>query len=84
MYALTPDDQANKTTTKKAPAKATTKKARAKATTKRAPAKSRGEPSPPAPTHEAVAKRAHELYEAQGGGDPIAHWLEAERDLSPT
>lgn len=71
---MTPDNQAKRTTAKKAPAKATTKKA---------PARTRGRPGQPAPSHEAIAKRAHELYEAQGGGgDDVAHWLQAERDLS--
>lgn len=70
---MSPDNQA-KTNTKKAPAR--------KSTTKKAPAKTRGEPRRPAPDHEAIAKRAHELYEAQGGGDAVAHWLQAERDLS--
>ena len=71
--ALTPDDQAKRATAKKAPRKATAKKA---------PAKTRGRPDWPAPSHEAIAKRAHELYQAQGGGDDIAHWLQAEHELS--
>jgi hypothetical protein len=85
--ASTPDNQAKTTTTKKAPAKATktpakaTSKARAK-TTAKAPAKPRGGPGRPAPSHNEIARRAHELYEAEGGGDHLAHWLQAERDLS--
>ena len=70
---MTPDNQP-KTKTTKAPAK--TKGA---GETTKAPAKTRGRP---APSHEAIARRAHELYEAQGGGDPVANWLQAERDLS--
>jgi Protein of unknown function (DUF2934) len=58
------------------------KEAPTKATTKNAPAKTRGKPDRPAPTHEAIARRAHELYEAQGGGDEATHWLQAERELS--
>ena len=76
---MTPDNQP-KTKTTKAAAKTT--KAAAKTTaakTTKAPAKTRGRP---APSHEAIARRAHELYEAQGGGDAVANWLQAERDLS--
>jgi hypothetical protein len=87
VVLMTPDNQP-KTTTSKAPAKTTkapakTTKAPAKTTkapakTTKAPAKTR---SRPAPSHEAIARRAHELYEAQGG-DPVANWFQAERDLS--
>ncbi len=83
--ASTPDNQGKKAPAKKAPGKATTKKAPAKATAKAtvtASAKTRGRPGRPAPSHEATAKRAYELYEAQGGGDHVAHWLQAERDVS--
>ncbi|HUH71206.1 MAG TPA: DUF2934 domain-containing protein [Mycobacterium sp.] len=34
------------------------------------------------PVHDAIAKRAHEIYEAQGGGNPDSHWLQAERELA--
>jgi Protein of unknown function (DUF2934) len=74
VVLMTPDNQP-KTKTTKAPAKTT----KAAAKTTKAAAKTR---SRPAPSHEAIARRAHELYEAQGGGDPVANWLEAERDLS--
>ena len=33
------------------------------------------------PGHDAIAKRAHEIYEAEGGGDPDSHWRQAEREL---
>lgn len=33
------------------------------------------------PSHEDIAVRAYELYLAQGGGDEVSHWLEAEREL---
>jgi outer membrane protein TolC len=35
------------------------------------------------PTHEAIAQRAFELYQArgEGGGDPMADWLRAETEL---
>jgi len=32
--------------------------------------------------HDAIAKRAHEIYEAEGGGDPDSHWLQAEREFA--
>jgi Protein of unknown function (DUF2934) len=35
-----------------------------------------------APTHDAIAQRAYELYLKQGGGDHVSHWLQAERELS--
>jgi len=34
------------------------------------------------PGHDVIAKRAHEIYEAGGGGDPDFHWLQAERELA--
>jgi len=34
------------------------------------------------PGHDAIAKRAHEIYEAEGGGDPDSHWLQAEREFA--
>ena len=88
--ASTPDNQGKKAPAKKAPGKAITKKAPGKATTKKAPAKAtvtasaktRGRPGRPAPSHEATAKRAYELYEAQGGGDHVALSLEPVRDVS--
>ena len=89
VLALTPDEKAKRTTTKKAPAKATTKKATAKAPAKKAPAKATAKRAPAkrdkmkaAPSHQAIARRAYELYEAEGGGDEVAHWLQAERELS--
>jgi hypothetical protein len=35
-----------------------------------------------APTPEAIAERAYELHLARGDGDHVAHWLQAERELS--
>jgi hypothetical protein len=35
-----------------------------------------------APSHDAIAKRAYDLYLSEGGGDHVAHWLAAERELS--
>jgi hypothetical protein len=34
-----------------------------------------------APTHEAIAFRAYELYLAQADGDEVSHWLQAEHEL---
>jgi len=34
------------------------------------------------PGHDAIAKRAHEIYEVEGGGDPDSHRLQAERELA--
>jgi DUF2934 family protein len=72
--ALTPDNQAKRSTSKKTPAKAGAKKT---------PAKTRGQAGRPAtPSHEQIAIHAHEIYEAQAGGDEVANWLQAERELS--
>jgi hypothetical protein len=40
-------------------------------------------PSMTKPTHDEVARRAHELYEARGGehGADVDDWLRAEREL---
>ncbi len=35
-----------------------------------------------APTHQAIAKRAYELSLEDRSGDSVAHWLEAERELT--
>jgi Protein of unknown function (DUF2934) len=85
---MTPDNQPKTKTTKAAAktTKAAAKTTKAAAKTTKAPAKTTKAPaktrSRPAPSHEAIARRAHELYEAQGGGDPVANWLQAQRDLS--
>ena len=67
--ASPPDKPARKTTTKS--------KASPKKTTKAA-----APPPKQAPAHGAIAERAYELYLSQEGGDPAAHWLQAERELS--
>jgi hypothetical protein len=52
-----------------------------------APRKGRTTPSPPeaprAPTPEEIAKRAHEIWLARGGGagGDLEDWLQAEREL---
>lgn len=33
------------------------------------------------PSHDDIALRAYELYLAEGGGDELSHWLQAEREL---
>jgi hypothetical protein len=35
-----------------------------------------------APTHDAIAVRAFELYMDHAEGDQVAHWLQAERELA--
>ncbi len=39
---------------------------------------------PRAPSHEAIATRAYEIWQESGGahGNDQAHWLQAERELS--
>jgi DUF2934 family protein len=36
----------------------------------------------PVPTRDAIAVRAYELYLEQAEGDEVAHWLQAERELT--
>jgi hypothetical protein len=31
------------------------------------------------PSQEEIQKKAYEIYELKGGGDPVDNWLEAER-----
>ena len=38
-------------------------------------------PAPAAVTHEQIALRAYELHLEGTGGDAMAHWLRAEREL---
>ena len=33
------------------------------------------------PTHEQIEQRAYEISQSSGNGDPVEHWLEAEREL---
>ena len=33
------------------------------------------------PTHEDIERRAYEISQSSGNGDPLEHWLEAEREL---
>lgn len=54
------------------------------ASTARAPFVGPAQPQPTAePTQDEIRRRAYELFEARGGqpGDPVADWLQAERDL---
>jgi hypothetical protein len=42
------------------------------------PAKSK---QPKLPSHDEIRLRAYELSQSTGNGDPVANWLEAERQL---
>ena len=77
--ASSQDKPSKKPTTKKAAAKEKApakQRAAAKQTAK--PRASRGR----APSHEAIAERAYQLSQAEGGGDDVAHWLQAELELT--
>jgi hypothetical protein len=54
--------------------------ARVGATVKRAATRKRSTPASDV-THEQIAVRAYELYEAGAGGDAVEHWLQAEREV---
>jgi hypothetical protein len=36
---------------------------------------------PKAPTHDEIQRRAYEISQSTGNGDPVGNWLEAERQL---
>jgi hypothetical protein len=36
---------------------------------------------PKLPTHDEIRLRAYELSQSTGNGDPVANWLDAEREL---
>jgi hypothetical protein len=36
---------------------------------------------PKAPTHDEIQRRAYEISQSTGSGDPVGNWLEAERQL---
>ncbi len=62
-----------------------TPKRRAKATTQPAPRRTRKAPAaavPPPAAHESIAERAYAIFESEGGGDSLQHWLRAERELA--
>jgi hypothetical protein len=59
-------------------------KAKAKAKPVATPAAKPRSPQRQAPSHEAIAARAYELSEARGDGDHVAHWFDAERELTKT
>jgi hypothetical protein len=54
----------------------------AAATTPSAPRRSRRRAAPTGARHEDIAVRAFLIAQAEGGGDPVAHWLRAERELT--
>jgi hypothetical protein len=33
------------------------------------------------PTHDEIEQRAYEISQSSGNGDPVEHWLAAEREL---
>jgi len=35
-----------------------------------------------ATTHEDIARRAYAIFETEGGGDHVDHWLRAEQELA--
>jgi hypothetical protein len=39
-------------------------------------------PTPTEVRYEHIAECAYYLWQASGGGDPTAHWLQAERELA--
>ena len=49
----------------------------------RRPASAKKANGPSPPSHDAIARRAHEIYQARGGGHgaSLDDWLEAERQL---
>ncbi len=62
-----------------------TPKRRAKATTTpaaRRPRKPAAAAAPPPVAHTTIAERAYAIFEAEGGGDSLQHWLRAERELA--
>ncbi len=61
-----------------------TPKRRAKATTTPAARRTRKPAVAAAPplAHTTIAERAYAIFEAEGGGDSLQHWLRAERELA--
>jgi hypothetical protein len=72
-----------KRTTKTETGTTTTKRAPRTARTPRRPRAAKVAPAaaPAAVTHEDIALRAYEIHRAGMGGDPVEHWLRAEREL---
>lgn len=67
---------------------AASKGAPARRTTSRRPTGGASEPSPPSPQnggaeHDAIARRAYDIYRSRGSshGSDVEDWLEAERQL---
>ena len=58
-------------TTRTRPATATTDKPKRRATGRRRPI-----------TPDDIAARAYAIFESEGGGDQVEHWLRAERELA--
>jgi hypothetical protein len=72
--STTKSAKADTTVTKRA-ARATKPAARRARATHKAPAGA-------AVTHDAIALRAYEIHLSAAGGDPVDHWLRAERELT--
>ncbi len=63
------------------PASPTTKTTRRRATAS-APKRARKASPPAAAGHDDIARRAFAIFESEGGGDHLEHWLRAERELA--
>jgi hypothetical protein len=63
-------------------AAATTAAAPRKPATRR-PRAAKAAAAAPAPTHAAISERAYFIHLDEGAGDPVGHWLRAERELTP-
>jgi hypothetical protein len=67
------------------PKKQTTAKAAAtgaaRKTTRKPAARTTRRTQRPDITHDAIERRAYEIYVAEAGGSPFEHWLRAEREL---
>ncbi len=61
-----------------------TPKRRAKAATQPAARRTRkpAAAAPPPVAHATIAERAYAIFQSEGGGDSLQHWLRAERELA--
>ena len=71
-------DKPSKSKSAKAPTKATGSEKPAG----KAPSRRKRTAQAPEPTHDEIAERAYNSYLNEGGGDPLAHWLRAEGELT--
>ena len=63
-------------------ARAPTKVTRPEKPAGKAPSRRKRTAQAPEPTHDEIAERAYHIYLNEGGGDPLAHWLRAEGELT--